>query len=438
MIKNIFKYIIAFGVTTIIFLLALIFISSIPKEYIENNIKKSSEELLFQSESIFVNSNGRSIYNHNSTDAIMLNIIYSIDRNNLLESVLRARRNYIPDVSTRFVEDTVGNLKFNSKRFLMTKELYNLVTDNNQKVFDYARYWHGYMVVLVPLLLLFDVLEIRIILQIILLFAFVILLYYISKRRNWKYSLIYLLVFLAFDLLAWITTIQGILVMIIAVMLSMFIANGKINSKNLNICLFFSGALTVYLDFFTTPIVTLLLPIITYKLVNLEESTFIKELINIIKNGIAWVFGYLGIWIMKWIITDLVLNTEIIKLSFEQIILRIGIGGKKVNENLNLFALLKNCMYSANILNVITFIITFISGLILLVKKNVKYYFKSSKLCYYICAIIPIAWFFIVANHSEQHYFFTYRTLLVTLLGSMLIVFDNRKNKENEDVKKDA
>ncbi len=434
--KNILKYIVAFITTTIIFFLLLVIISSIPKKYLEDNIKKSAEILNSQSESIFVDSNGRKIYNHNSTDAIMLNIIYSIDRNNLVESILRARRNYIPEISYRFIEDTVGNLKYETKRFLMTRELSNLVNNKEQRVFDYARYWHGYIVFLIPLLLLFDIVEIRIILQCILLISFVILIYYISKRRSWKYGFIYLITFIAFDLLAWITTIQGILVMIISIIVSIFTANGKITSKNLNLSLFISGALTAYLDFFTTPLMAFLLPVITYKVVNIEETTFWKELINIIKNGIAWVFGYLGLWIMKWIINDFILNTEVIKTSFDQIILRIGLdGGKKASENLNLFALLKNCIFSANIINMACYIITFIFGIVFIFKRKINNFFKSSKLSYYICAIIPMAWFFIIASHSEQHYFFTYRTLLITLLGTMLIVFDDRKNKEQKEIK---
>lgn len=432
MIKNILKYFITFVVLTIAFFILIVTVSMIPKNLIVKNIKKSAEILSNQTESIFVNSNGRTIFNHNSTDAIMLNIIHSIDRENLIESILRARRNYIPDVSSKFVEDTVGNLKFDSKRFLMTRELSNLVNGQEQKVFDYARYWHGYITVLIPLLIVFDIIQIRIILQMVLLIFLVMLLYYISKRRNWKYSFIYLFVFIAFDLFAWITTIQGILVMIISVVFSFLIANGKINNKNINIFLFISGALTAYLDFFTTPLMAFLLPVITYKLVNLEEEKIVKELINIIKNGISWLFGYLGLWFMKWAITDIVLDTDIIKLSFEQIILRIGIGGKKVNENLNLFALLKNCFQSTNIVSIAGYIITFCWSIVIILKGKIKNFFKSSKLCYYICTIIPIVWFFIVASHSEQHYFFTYRTLLVTLLGLMLIVFDDRKIKEKD------
>ena len=108
-------------------------------------------------------------------------------------------------------------------------------------------------------------------------------------------------------------------------------------------------------------------------LVNLEETTFVKEMISIIKNSFAWIFGYLGLWLMKWVIIDLTLNTNITKLSFEQIILRIGLdSGPKANENLNLFALFKNCFQAANIVNVSGFIITFAISIIGIIKGKIK------------------------------------------------------------------
>lgn len=424
--KNILKYIIVSITLFFIGFMALILVSFIPKATIRENVAESADFMKKQGEVFEFNSIGRTIFNHNSTDAIMLNIVYSLDDENVIDSVLRARRNYIPNVSTEFVEDKLGNLKHESAYFFMTNELYDLVNGEKQKVFDYARYWHGYIVILRPLLLIFNIFEIRIILQIVLLLFFVILLYYISKKRSWKLSLIYLVSFIALDLLAWITTIQGILVMIIATVTSVFIANGKINNKNMNLLLFISGALTAYFDFLTTPLITFLLPIITYKMINIEETTIKKELISFIKNGFSWGVGYLGFWTSKWIITDLILDTEIIKLSLEQILYRIGSGRK----NINFLALLYNCIFSANILNIIMYVTTFCCSLCFVARKGIKYFFEKQKLYYYLCMIIPIVWYCIIADHSYQHYFFTYKTLIITLLGYMLIVFDDRKIKK--------
>ena len=48
-----------------------------------------------EGEKIYFNSFGRKLYDDNSTDAIMINLTYTIDEENKLESIIRNRRNYI-------------------------------------------------------------------------------------------------------------------------------------------------------------------------------------------------------------------------------------------------------------------------------------------------------------------------------------------------------
>ena len=51
----------------------------------------------------------------------------------------------------------------------MTEELSELVNHNSeQKVYEYARYWHGYLIFLRPLLLMFNITQLRVILTILL------------------------------------------------------------------------------------------------------------------------------------------------------------------------------------------------------------------------------------------------------------------------------
>lgn len=438
MIKNILKYVITLFVTISFSLTALVLVSFIPEENIQENITKSAKFLKQQGdERIPFEVNGRITYNDNCTDAIMLNIIYSLDRDNIVESIIKARRNYIPNVSTNFVEDTKGNLKFESDKYLMTHELEKLVNGVEQKSYDYARYWHGYIIILIPLLLLFDVIGVRISLQIILLTFLVILLYFIAKKRNCKYSFIYLISFIALDMFIWINTIQGMFVMILAVIISVFVANGKINSKNINLLLFIIGGLTAYFDFLTVPLVSLLLPLITYNLVNIRDTSLKTEFINFIKNSISWGIGYLGLWTAKWIISDLFFGTDIFKLCIEQIFFRIGTEGYNQVEHLSIWAILYNFAVSVNYTMGALYLITFIICFCTLISKGKKHYFTSQKIYYYLCAIIPIAWYGVIAQHSYQHYFYTYKTLLITLISVMLIVFDNRKKLDKEN-KKDA
>ena len=256
-----------------------------PKKYIEENVKESAEILYDEGEEVYYDSLGRSMYDNNSTDAIMLNLTYTIDEDNRIESLIRARRNFVPGVTEKIKPDMLGNLHYESNTFLMTKELLDTTNGKNQTSYEYTRYWHGYIVILRVLLVFFNITTIRWITQIILLTLLGILMYYLKKNASWKIAISVLMAFIATDLFIWVYTIQGMYVKIIGLLLSIFIANKKVNEKNINMWLFISGGLTAYFDFLTTPLISVLLPIITYTAVNNEKKTTLKEeIFKLFKN----------------------------------------------------------------------------------------------------------------------------------------------------------
>lgn len=439
------KYILLYIAITAIFLSSLLIVSYIPQKAIKANVSESADIMVEEGEKRRFRSFGRSLFNDNSTDAIMLNLTYTIDEENKLESIIKARRNYVPGITEKIVEDIVGDLPHETEEYLMTDELFDTVNGKKQVSYEYTRYWHGYIVILRILLTLFNITTIRWLIQITLMTLIIILAYYLKKNTNSKKIAISLIMaFIATDFFVWNYVIQGMFVMIIALLISIFIANKKINDKNLNMWLFISGALTVYLDFLTTPLVSILLPIIVYTAVNNSEETNTKKvIIRLIKNLIAWGSGYLGIWFAKWIIADILYDMDIVKLSFIQIYYRMG-GIREFDcENIPLYGLLNNLINSLNylVVSIYSFLFIYAMGRATLYKK--KYFLSSEKIPYYVCFIIPLMWYYIISEHSYQHFFFTYKTMLIPLLSIMLIVFDDRngryiiKKEDEKEVKND-
>lgn len=443
--KTFLKYILLYIAITAIFLSSLLIVSYIPQKAIKANVSESADIMVEEGEKRRFRSFGRSLFNDNSTDAIMLNLTYTIDEENKLESIIKARRNYVPGITEKIVEDIVGDLPHETEEYLMTDELFDTVNGKKQVSYEYTRYWHGYIVILRILLTLFNITTIRWLIQITLMTLIIILAYYLKKNTNSKKIAISLIMaFIATDFFVWNYVIQGMFVMIIALLISIFIANKKINDKNLNMWLFISGALTVYLDFLTTPLVSILLPIIVYTAVNNSEETNTKKvIIRLIKNLIAWGSGYLGIWFAKWIIADILYDMDIVKLSFIQIYYRMG-GIREFDcENIPLYGLLNNLINSLNylVVSIYSFLFIYAMGRATLYKK--KYFLSSEKIPYYVCFIIPLMWYYIISEHSYQHFFFTYKTMLIPLLSIMLIVFDDRngryiiKKEDEKEVKND-
>ena len=85
----------------------------------------------------------------------------------------------------KYIEKGTGDLS-------QTKELYDLM--HGEKIedsFEYARYWHGYLVLLRPLLALFNYSAIRIILLVITLLSMAILAILLYKKLDLQTSIIY-------------------------------------------------------------------------------------------------------------------------------------------------------------------------------------------------------------------------------------------------------
>lgn len=439
MLRKILKYAISFIIMIVVFLLALIIVSYIPQDFVKDNIKETAEIMILEGEEKTLNSIFRSLYTNNSTDAIMFNLTYTMNSEIGLEALFMARRNFVPGVTEVAVKDTLGDLPHETEEYLMTSELLKTVNNEKQQAYDYARYWHGYVTILRPLSVFFNITTIRWIMQTILIVLLGMLAYYLYKNANFKIAVSVILAFIATDLFVWYTTIQGMFVMILAVGISIFVANKKINDKNINWYLMIVGGLTAYFDFLTTPLVTCLLPILVFNIVNVEKTTVKQEIIKLIKNFFLWGIGYFGVWLVKWILVDIIYQTNIIKLSFEQIYYRMGSYIKTRVENLNILAVFNNVVNSLNVLSIAIYVFLYTYSLLNEKKHKKGYFLTSQKLIYYVCAIIPFIWYYIICEHSYQHYFFTYKNLLITLLSVMLLIVDDRNKtfvEENEGKKK--
>lgn len=159
-IKLILKYILIFVVLICMYFASLILSSLIPSSTIKENTIRSSEYLKQYGEKEIVDLKYKKEEIFLFTDALMLNTAYSIDSENPIESALLARKNYIPGQTQTISKDKEKNLgasKIHTDKngnIFQVDELYGLMHGENiTESFEYARYWHGYLILLRPLLL---------------------------------------------------------------------------------------------------------------------------------------------------------------------------------------------------------------------------------------------------------------------------------------------
>lgn len=438
-IKNIsiklFKYVLVFIILICVYMLLLTISSMIPSTLLQENVKQSSEILALDGEKKQINLLYKKEYIFTFTDALMINTAYSIDNTTPLKSPLLARKNYIPGQTKVEHVDSQYNLGATSKYknsktgdIYQVGELYGLMHGEQiEDSFEYARYWHGYLVLLRPLLAIFNYSAIRVLFLVITLALIAILSILIYKKIDLQTAIIYILGFISISI--WIVTrsINESLIFIFTLICMVFILFRKNKIKDSFIFFFIIGSIINFIDLLTAPIVSLGLVGTTYFLIlqkeNDEMSTkhILKE---IIKICLAWALGYGLTWAIKWIIVQLLYNRNLIIQAIEQAKFRILI--PKQYKFTIFDVLIKNALYLS--FNTIISILGFMVGYILyeLVKnKNKEVNFKNNlrrSIPFIFLSLLPIAWYIVLKQHSLIHSFFTYRIMIVTIINIFIII----------------
>ncbi len=425
---QIVKYTLVFIILICVYLASLICSSIIPTKWIESNSKKSSEEIItYGGEKEIVRIGNKYVIAFLFTDALMLNTAYSIETSTPLESPMLARKNYIPGQTQRVFMDLNGNLgasenyKADNGDIYQVPEFYGLMHGENiADSFEYARYWHGYLIFLRPLLVIMDYQGIRILMQVITIILMIVMLGLIAKKIKWQIAVMFLIGFLSIDIFIAARAFNAICVFIIAIVSTIFILLKKDSEKNIAINFFVIGSVTSFIDLLTTPLVTLGIPIIVYLLLIQKNGKNLKEcLIELVKICLMWGIGYGLTWATKWILVQLMYNRPIIQNALTQAQVRTVTNKTTfLNMMINIGNFLSYEVIFANIMIMISY------AIIMLVKnRNKELNIKNNivqSIPYLIVAMMPLAWYAVLKQHSMIHRFFTYRALVITIITLMV------------------
>ena len=306
-------------------------------------------------------------------------------------------------------------------------------------VVEYARYWHGNLVVLKPLFYLFDYNSIKV-LELFFQVIMIIVIVKLMKKNKLDIFIIPFILSLFFihpeviGLSFQFQAMFNLLLVSIAVLLKF---KDTLFKENRLIYFFLAiGMLTSFFDFLTYPAVIFGVPIIFYFLLEDSKVSMKKKLLNIILYGVLWSVGYIGMWFSKWVIASLVLHRDVIGTAVNTIFFRTS-----ANEFTRLDAIKNNIMVYKERAYALIFAVLFIYYLVRLIKnrKNINTKIVIDIIPLLLIAIIPFAWFFVMSNHSYIHYWMTYRELLIFFFAafcSLEILINNEGSLVNEKRKK--
>lgn len=356
----------------------------------------------------------------NYTDMLMLQICEYNGNENLLNKSMLNPRNYYE--GKEYVETLKEQLK----------------ETEPDEVSYYARYWHGYVVVLKPLLLLFDVPTIRLINTIIqfVLMAYVLIMLYDKLGMNIAFSFVMALLVLnpITISLSFLFSICYYVMMIFVLIILKKNDWLKINNRYLYAFLI-CGCAVAYFDFLTYPMTTLGIPLVLAVLMNWNGfacgklSDGVKKVVGM---TLMWMFGYFGMWASKWVVASIVTGQNIVLNGLSAAGSRLSreVGWLEVNS---LNSILKQIQPLVNTPYILLFVIATVICVVKCIKCQ-KQVNKSNKNLFIIMGIVilePIIWYVVLRNHSIVHSWFTYRSLSVCvfgILGSVAKIFLNRED----------
>ncbi len=301
----------------------------------------------------------------------------------------------------------------------------------DDKPFTYPRYWHGYLTILKPALLIFTAEQLRILnlyVQFLLLITALILIY---KKLGIYYFYSFALMILFYNPITTVLAFQHTnvycIMLLTVILILRFNENLKIGSRY---TYFFMtvGILTAYFDLLTCPLVPLGIGLIFYFVLNKPQ------VLSLIEKCFAWGFGYVGMWSGKILAATILTKENVISDAFGELMIRTshheghGLNG----ESISIFGtFLKNINSFCEGPIRIVLIILFIYCCYVLYKKN--FIFKKNIVTGFLfITALPFMWYTAACNHSFMHNHFTYRELTITFLGILAFIIESIPELKNK------
>lgn len=387
-----------------LFTTLVIVVHLIPRSAIEQQFKASVE--IFDREGAYPakTSLDGSVVVDNFTDCYMHNVAYCADASHPIDAAMRNYR-YRGDVDMIVSMDQLASG--------------NLVAEP----FEYGKYWHGYQVFLRPLLTVMDYGKIRLLNGIALTILLVIALTLMARKLSVGVAVCFIIsmTMVHSAVIPWslqFSTCYYITLVSIIVLLGF-----KSLSDNLNrllLCFFAIGAVTSFLDFLTTPAMTLGVPLTV--LVLKEER--LSNWRSVLALCVAWFVGYSLMWASKWGMAYLLAGYNPLDQVTDSI--QLHSTGQEAEPMwafwLKMLDLFKTRWSVFTATGLIRWAVIAVFAIPALMARKGRREQNRYSILLLIAMLTPL-WYFAVVHHSFTHFIITSRALLVCWFASLCFLY---------------
>ena len=370
-------------------------------------------------------------------DCALFDVIWNVDSTRPLHSVIAAPYYRIQgnDIRLDFHASVVDGLPPNN---------------------EYSRYWHGSQVLLRPLLTFTSIEGCRLVLFGLLLALNAWLAARLMRMRRVRVLAIYAagLLLVGFWMAAFcIEYITTFLVMTAACIAAVGLWRGaqpmERRVRRMTPLCVISGTVTCFVDFLTTETLTLTVPVLLWLMLCKESDAqplrFKQALLWLVRFGAAWLCAYAVTFALKWALVYWFLGKEALLNVFSSAAYRIDrsvVEGDAASA-LTVRSAVLPMMLARNIGMLFPFAESLTTGTALGLAAGVLalmgaalYLFRGRRAdgafiaVLLLVGLLPYARYVALASHAMDHYFFTYRAQMASLIALMAVLAYSLKPSE--------
>lgn len=367
----------------------------------------------------------------NYGDCIVVNIMYHISDDKTMESLLKA-------------------YYYNPERESVEVSLWDSLQEEKEPNVGYFRYWHGEMVLMRPLFTFTGIEGTRGILSGILILLTIGIVFLLWHQRAKVLAICYLLgnlivqFWVCFFSIGHITMFLLMNIMV-AIVIGMFKQRKNPMSlyRKIYLLMAASGVYTCFFDFLTTETLTITVPLLILLVLRYEAGELDnlgKEVKRFVICGTVWLVSYGSMFLLKWFLAAGILGRQAFFSAMQSAGERIGGEVRIGNTNLHpvasdtqrflgslwrnwgsLFPFRNKMSMSASVACFLGVIFVCFAVVYILRWKNFS--MKMILLCL-LLGMVPYLRYIVLENHSYNHYFFTYRAQLVTVIALLYVTYE--------------
>ncbi len=383
------------------------------------------------------------IRNDNGCDAMIINELYAVDCNHPYISYMKARKNYDPELTAFEASDYIGEgmsslyvdeikgERYGYIGFDPIKEIRHYLENRLHISVNYGRYWHGNFLIYRPLMVFFNMSQIRLLLFIVFVCLYIYFIYLLFRRFGKSITIIYGLSLLFSGYFSVSFCLSNAPIFLVMIVSGIILLKRIDVVKDISLFVFVVACVSNYFEFLTVPLITLAMVCSLYLLKLMEEGKdWIYCLKFIVVHSLIWLLGFAGTWMCKWVQYDLTINdgNSLVEIGLKQCFFRMQRISHEITTDEYISPFYKTRFPHLLILlfGRSTLYALFTAVAVLYSKKAAISIpgFNKRSLAFIAMAVLPLIWYLALQSHTMNHYFFTYRHTFVYMLGILLAMHE--------------